>query len=132
MRISGWSSDVCSSDLSLLFLPASNARAIEKARDLPVDLVVLDLEDAVKAEDKESARRMAAEAAAQGFGDKPSAIRLNAVGSPYFGDDVVAVRRGGAAYIVRPTVESRRQASAEDKQTKRPTLARKKKDRECP
>src|SRR3546814_16172187 len=109
MRISGWSSDVCSSDLSLLFLPASNARAIEKARDLPVDLVVLDLEDAVKAEDKESARRMAAEAAAQGFGDKPSAIRPTAVGSPYFGDDVVASRPGGADYIALPRVRVRRQ-----------------------
>src|SRR3546814_180822 len=108
---------------SLLFLPASNARAIEKARDLPVDLVVLDLEDAVKAEDKESARRMAAEAAAQGFGDKPSAIRLNAVGSPYFGDDVVAVRRGGADYIVLPKVESRRQVHDAGQLTEKPILA---------
>lgn len=40
---------------SLLFLPASNERAIEKAKTLPADLVILDLEDAVKDEDKEGA-----------------------------------------------------------------------------
>ena len=47
---------------SLLFLPASNPRAIEKARELKPDMVVLDLEDAVKPEDKEAARRAAVEA----------------------------------------------------------------------
>src|SRR3546814_15453816 len=72
---------------SLLFLPASNARAIEKARDLPVDLVVLDLEAAVKAEDKESARRMAAKAAAKGFGDKPATLRIKPDGSHFRGHD---------------------------------------------
>ena len=49
---------------SLLFLPASNPRAIEKARGLDADLVVLDLEDAVKPEDKARARAAAVEAAA--------------------------------------------------------------------
>src|SRR3546814_14915613 len=77
---------------SLLFLPASNARAIEKARDLPVDLVVLDLKDAVTPEDKESARRMPAEPAAQGYGSQPTAITLHPVGDPYF----VATEHRGA------------------------------------
>ncbi|HEX9933143.1 MAG TPA: aldolase/citrate lyase family protein, partial [Allosphingosinicella sp.] len=51
---------------SLLFLPASNERAIEKARDLEADMVVLDLEDAVRAEDKPAARSLAAAAAREG------------------------------------------------------------------
>ena len=60
---------------TLLFLPASNPRAIEKARGLAADLVVLDLEDAVKPADKASARAAAVEAA-QHF-PMPLAIRIN-------------------------------------------------------
>ena len=63
---------------SILFLPASNPRAIEKARSLAADMIVLDLEDAVKPEDKAEARRAAAEAARVGFGGRPTAIRVNA------------------------------------------------------
>src|SRR5438105_10073071 len=64
---------------SVLFLPASNPRAIAKARDAGSDLVVLDLEDAVKAEDKKDARKAAIEAVTTAW-RMPIAIRINSVG----------------------------------------------------
>lgn len=92
---------------SLLFLPASNPRAIEKARTLPADLIVLDLEDAVRGEDKAEARRLAIEATTQGFGEgRPVAIRVNPVGSPSFGEDVTAVRQAKADHIVLAKAET--------------------------
>ena len=67
---------------SLLFLPASNPRAIEKARELDADMVILDLEDSVRDEDKASAREAAIAATGAGFGDRPVAIRVNPTESP--------------------------------------------------
>lgn len=90
---------------SLLFLPASNPRAIEKARGLEADMVILDCEDAVKAADKEAARAAAVEAVAQGFGGRIAAIRINPQGSEHFGLDVVAVRASVADLVVLPKVE---------------------------
>ena len=90
---------------SLLFLPASNPRAIEKARTLPADLIVLDLEDSVKPQDKAAARDAALLAAAQGFG-KPCAIRVNAAGTPWHLDDLAAATASAAAVIVLPKVET--------------------------
>jgi citrate lyase subunit beta/citryl-CoA lyase len=92
---------------SILFLPASNPRAVEKARELKPDMVVLDLEDAVKPADKEAARRAAVEAAGEGFGDSLCAVRLNAVGSAWFGADAIAMRRCRADFVVLPRVTSR-------------------------
>ena len=66
---------------SVLFLPASNPRAIGHARESAADLVVLDLEDAVKPEDKDAARKAAVEAVA-GQWPMPVAIRINAIGPP--------------------------------------------------
>src|SRR3954471_5182578 len=74
---------------SLLFLPASNPRAIEKARGLAADIVVLDLEDAVKAEDEESARASAVEAVRQPFPGL-TAIRINSK-PPWHEADLAAV-----------------------------------------
>lgn len=87
---------------SALFLPASNPRAIAKARDLGADLVILDLEDAVRDEDKASARIAAVEAAASGFGSALVAIRVNAMSSPFHSDDVEAVAASAASFIVLP------------------------------
>lgn len=95
---------------SLLFLPASNPRAIEKARTLAADLVILDLEDAVRAEDKASAREAAIAATAEGFGDRPVAVRVNPIDTPHFGEDVVAVRRCAADYVVLAKTETPKQA----------------------
>lgn len=94
---------------TLLFLPGSNPRAIEKARELSADMIVIDLEDAVKAEDKAAARQAAAEAVADGFGGRPTAVRVNALGSAWYGDDVVALRHSAADLVVVPKAESHRQ-----------------------
>ena len=91
---------------SLLFLPASNARAIEKARTLDADLIVLDLEDSVRDEDKPTARAAVADATKAGFGGRPTAIRINPAGSPAYGEDVVAVRHSAADYIILAKAES--------------------------
>lgn len=93
---------------SLLFLPASNPRAIAKARALSADLIILDLEDAVAEADKSTARDAAVEASRTGFGGRPVAIRINAVGSPHHGADMVAARRSAAGYVVLPKVETMR------------------------
>jgi (3S)-malyl-CoA thioesterase len=85
---------------SLLFLPASNVRAIEKARGLAADMVVLDLEDAVKPADKHSARAAAVEAAALGFPGL-CAIRINSR-EPWYGPDLEAVAASRADYAIVP------------------------------
>src|SRR3982750_5062345 len=72
---------------SVLFLPASNPRAIAKAREAGSDLVVLDLEDAVKPDDKTAARKAAVEAVADGW-SMPVAIRINGVGSKWHSPDL--------------------------------------------
>src|SRR5690349_22186072 len=74
---------------SVLFLPASNPRAIAKAREAGSDLVILDLEDAVKPEDKDSARAGALEAVAEPW-PMPVAIRINGAGTAWHGQDLVA------------------------------------------
>jgi citrate lyase subunit beta/citryl-CoA lyase len=91
---------------SLLFLPASNPRAIEKARGLAADMIVLDLEDAVPEGDKAAAREAAVAATKTGFGGRPVAVRVNPAGSAHFGEDVVALRHGAADFIVLAKVES--------------------------
>ncbi|WP_084580798.1 HpcH/HpaI aldolase/citrate lyase family protein [Sphingomonas azotifigens] len=88
-----------------LFLPASNPRAIAKARTLACDMVILDLEDAVKPEDKNSARQAAIAAAAEGFGERLCAIRLNGVDSDEHAADLHAVAASAADMVVVPKVE---------------------------
>jgi citrate lyase subunit beta/citryl-CoA lyase len=86
---------------SLLFLPASNPRAIAKARDAGADLVILDLEDAVKAQDKNAARRAAVEAVANDW-SMPVAIRINGVGTEWHSLDLDAVAQSAADLVVMP------------------------------
>lgn len=88
-----------------LFLPASNPRAIEKARGLAADLVILDLEDAVKDEDKAEARFAALEAVVIGFGASLSAIRLNGTESHEHWEDCAAVAASSADFAVLPKAE---------------------------
>jgi citrate lyase subunit beta/citryl-CoA lyase len=92
---------------SVLFLPASKPRAIAKARTLDADMVVLDLEDAVRADDKDSARDSAMEAAATAWG-VPLAIRINGVGSEWHSLDIDAVARSNADFVVVPRAISGR------------------------
>jgi citrate lyase subunit beta/citryl-CoA lyase len=90
---------------SVLFLPASNARAIGHARESAADLVILDLEDAVKSEDKDSARKAAVQAVAEQW-RMPVAIRVNGIGSEWHALDVDAVARSRADYAVLPRASS--------------------------
>ncbi len=92
---------------SVLFMPASNARALEKARTLPADALVFDLEDAVAPDAKPQARRMAVAAAgAGGYAPREIVIRVNALDTPWALDDLAAVARSGADAVLLPKVES--------------------------
>jgi (3S)-malyl-CoA thioesterase len=91
---------------SALYLPASNARAIEKARGLAADLIMLDLEDAVKPEAKVLARAASVAAMTEGFGTRLTAIRINGPESAWHQDDVAAVRGSAALFAVLPKVET--------------------------
>jgi citrate lyase beta subunit len=84
-----------------LFRPDSNPRAIAKARGAGSDLVVLDLEDAVKPVDKDDARTAAVEAVASDW-PTPVAIRLNGIGSEWHSLDLDAAARSAADFIVLP------------------------------
>jgi citrate lyase beta subunit len=86
---------------SVLFLPASNPRAIAKAREAGADLVVLDLEDAVKPDDKAAARDAAVEVAADAW-PMPVAIRVNGVGTEWHSLDLDAAARSNANLVVVP------------------------------
>src|SRR3954465_5871378 len=90
---------------SVLFLPASNPRAIAKAREAGADLVVLDLEDAVKPADKAAARD-AAVGALRTKWRSSVAIRVNAIGSEWHSLDVDAVARSNADLAVIPRAVS--------------------------
>jgi|KBSSwiStaDraftv2_1062776.scaffolds.fasta_scaffold20370_7 citrate lyase subunit beta/citryl-CoA lyase len=94
---------------SALFLPASNARAVEKARGLNCDLAILDLEDAVKAEDKDVARDSAVAALGADWMADVVAIRINGVGTPWHEKDIAALS-GGLQLMVVPKVESAEEA----------------------
>jgi len=97
---------------SVLFMPASNPRAMAKARDLPCDAVILDLEDAVAPEAKGAARAAALAAAAEGFGQRACAVRINALDTPWGYEDAAALAGPGAvsargvAAVVVPKVAS--------------------------
>jgi len=91
---------------SVLYMPASNPRAIEKARDLACDVVVLDLEDAVAPEAKAAARAAAVAAlAAGGFRAGEVVVRINALASEWGRADLDALRDAGPAAIMLPKVD---------------------------
>jgi citrate lyase subunit beta/citryl-CoA lyase len=86
-------------------MPASNARAIEKAKDLASDVVILDLEDAVAPEAKEEARARAVAAVRDGgFGNRELVIRVNAIDTPWGEADLAAAAASGADAILAPKV----------------------------
>src|SRR5690242_13295609 len=91
---------------SVLFMPGSNARAMEKARTLPADAIVLDLEDAVAPDVKVAARTQVVEAVGRGFGGREVIVRVNAHGTPWGRDDLAAVAMAGPDAVLLPKVES--------------------------
>ena len=90
---------------SALYLPASNARAIDKARTLPCDVVILDLEDAVAPEAKADAREAAAAAVrAGGFGRREVVIRVNGLDTEWGEQDLVVAAGSGCDALLAPKV----------------------------
>ncbi|MDE2596807.1 MAG: CoA ester lyase [Sphingomonadales bacterium] len=92
---------------SALFMPASNPKVLAKARSLPADVIILDLEDAVAPELKAEARAAAvAEVQAGGFGHREVVIRANGLDTEWGADDLVAIARSGADAVLVPKVSS--------------------------
>ena len=90
---------------SALYLPASNARAIEKVRTLPCDIIILDLEDAVAPDQKILARSQACAAVrAGGFGTRELVIRINGLDTPWGPGDIEAAEHAGADAILVPKI----------------------------
>jgi len=105
---------------SALYLPASNAKALDKARTLPCDVVILDLEDAVAPEAKEAARVQAAEAVrAGGFGRRELVIRTNGLDTPWGAEDLAAAAQAGPDAILVPKVSSAADVVSYDKAIER-------------
>jgi citrate lyase beta subunit len=107
---------------SVLFLPASNPRAIAKARDAGADLVILDLEDAVKPADKRAARAAAVDAVGSEW-PMPVAIRINGVGTEWHSLDLDAVARSGADLVVVPRAVSAHLVHGVAEAVSKPVLA---------
>ncbi len=92
---------------SVLYMPGSNARALEKGRGLAADVLILDLEDAVAPDAKVLARTQIVEAVkAGGYGRREIVVRVNPLESPWGHDDLAAVAACGADAILLPKVES--------------------------
>ena len=88
-------------------MPSSNERALEKAKTLPVDGLILDLEDAVGPDHKDAARDNACAAAASGeYGAREVTIRVNGLGTRWHDDDLAAACAAGPDGIVVPKVDS--------------------------
>jgi len=90
-------------------MPGSNARAMEKARTLPADALILDLEDAVAPDAKDIARRQVSEAVkARGFGKREIVIRINALSTAWGADDLASAADAGPDAILVPKVSHAR------------------------
>lgn len=90
---------------SVLYMPGSNARALEKAKSIAADALILDLEDSVAPEAKATARQqVTAAVAAGGYGRREVAIRVNGIFSPWFDEDFAAACRAAPDAIVVPKV----------------------------
>lgn len=92
---------------SALYMPGSNARALEKARSLDVDCLILDLEDAVAPDAKDTAReQVAAAVKAGGYGRREVVIRINAPDTPWGRQDLAAAAAAGPHAILLPKVST--------------------------
>lgn len=92
---------------SVLYIPGSKARALEKARQLPADAIIFDLEDAVAPDEKSTARALLAqELQTGGFGARLRLVRINALSTPWGIEDAKAVAEMGADAVLLPKVDS--------------------------
>jgi citrate lyase subunit beta / citryl-CoA lyase len=90
---------------SVLYMPGSNARAIEKARTLPADAVILDLEDSVAPDAKAAARKQVADAVkAGGFGAREVIVRINGLDTAWHVDDLTAAAHAAPDAILVPKI----------------------------
>lgn len=90
---------------SVLYMPGANTRALEKARTLPADALIFDLEDAVAPDAKPQAREQAADAVRSGsYGNKELAIRCNGLDTPWGADDLAVAGAAGPSAVVIPKV----------------------------
>ncbi|MFT4084156.1 MAG: CoA ester lyase [Nocardioides sp.] len=90
---------------SVLYMPSSNERALEKAKSIPADALILDLEDAVAPEAKAAARENACAAVAGGeYGHRELTIRINGADTEWHAEDMAAAAAAGPAGIVVPKV----------------------------
>jgi len=93
---------------SVLYMPAANERALEKAKSIPCDAIIFDLEDAVAPDTKEQARAQAVAAVASGdYGSRELTIRANGLDTQWGADDLTAIATSGAAAVVVPKVSGR-------------------------
>src|SRR5215472_2942900 len=98
---------------SVLYMPGSNARALEKARNLPADALILDLEDAVAPDAKDLARAQVTEAVkARGFGKREIVVRINALSTPWGERDLAASVEANPDAILIPKVSTPADLSA--------------------
>ena len=92
---------------SALYMPASNPKALAKAREVDADVIILDLEDAVAPEEKEAAREAALRALyTGGFGHREVAVRVNGLDTEWGAEDLEALARAGADALLVPKVSS--------------------------
>lgn len=92
---------------SVLYIPGSKPRALEKAKTLPVDAIIFDLEDAVSPEEKANARSLLAETlSADGYGGRVKLVRVNGLDTEWGADDIAAFADGPADAILIPKVGS--------------------------
>ncbi len=92
---------------SVLFMPGCNARALEKARTLAADAVILDLEDSVAPDAKETARAQVCEAVkAKAFGNRETIVRINALSTPWGVKDLLAAAAAGPNAILVPKIST--------------------------
>jgi (3S)-malyl-CoA thioesterase len=98
---------------SVLYIPGSNGRALEKAKTLPVDAVIFDLEDAVSAAEKTNARHLlGATLHHGGYGARMCIVRINGLDTEWGADDAASVRDMNCDAVLLPKVESAAQVSA--------------------
>ncbi len=106
-----------------MYVPAINARALEKARGLDVDMLIIDLEDSVPSESKAEARMAAVAEVAKGFPGKTVAIRLNGLDSPELHADIAAVQKSNADCFVLPKIDNAANLDAIVSRLPNPVLA---------
>src|SRR5262245_20064860 len=99
---------------SVLYMPGANERALEKARTLPADALILDLEDAVAPDAKVAARERVCSLVSS-YGSREVTIRVNGAGTPWHADDLRAVGAVGPAAVVVPKVNSASEVHAIEK-----------------